>query len=477
MDLETYIICWILLSIGEIINTLKIRRLSRFYSAPRLIIILFVLAIASIQIVAPLVTPVTDDWLFYPWQTRQNTPGDYSDLELFAGHQQILMKYVLFITSYIPLIDAPLTGLVNLGFGAIGIALIIKSQIIFHGKKVSNVLIITLIVIAFSFKPLYMYFMATSLGSMLVIFLTGVYFLIKNSENKKVWKLAPILFLCPFAFSSGLAIVICELIEQSYKYLSRKFTQSDMKNSIIILFACLSSLLISQIIPNFRRNYNLLAGGSPESNIDGVFEVISNPINTLKFFLISIGNIFVPSSRFDPTAPLVAGFIFLVYLIFFLRKRVSNEIIVSILENKSCVLFGLVFIMMTLIARGTESSLGYTSAIAPRYITGSFVFTLGILVIISKVVDGQLKKYIFSWSLWLVIICVLISGLKTGLEWHSVRRNQTLILFRCIEESVNSDLEIGGKCFNLAKEIRNPVSDDIFEIELKNFAENGYLKR
>ena len=78
---------------------------------------------------------------------------------------------------------------------------------------------------------------------------------------------------------------------------------------------------------------------------------------------------------------------------------------------------------MTLVSRGTDSSLGYTSAIAPRYITGSFVFTLGVLVIISKVVDGKLRTSLFSWSLWLVIICVLSSGLKTGLEWHSVRRS------------------------------------------------------
>jgi hypothetical protein len=436
-----------------------------------------VLAIASLQIIAPIVTPVTDDWLFYPWQIRQNTPGNYSDLELFAGHQQILMKYVLYTSSFIPFMNAPVSGLVNLGFGAIGIAIIIKSQIIFHGKKVSNLLIIALIVVAFSFKPLYMYFMATSLGSMLVIFLMGVYLLIKNSREKKLRILVPVLFLCPFAFSSGLVIIICELIEQAYKYLSRKYKKTDIKNSIILIFTCVSSVCITHVIPGYQKNYNLLAGGAPTSITTGVFEVIDDPINAFKFFLISIGNIFVPSSRFDPTAPLIAGVIFLAYLLFFLWKKVSKEITTSILENKSCVLFGLVFILMTLVSRGTDSSLGYTSAIAPRYITGSFVFTLGVLVIISKVVDGKLRTSLFLWSLWLVIICVLISGLKTGLEWHSVRRSQTLTLSGCLEKSLSSHLEIGGKCFNLAKDIRNPVSDEIFVAQLKNFAENGYLKK
>ncbi len=465
------------MNIGEIINTLKIKRLIRYFYTPKSVFILFVLFIAFLQLITPIVTPVTDDWLFYPWQIRQNVPGNYSDLELFAGHQQILMKYVLYASSFIPFISAPVSGLVNLGFGAIGIALIIKSQIIFLGKKVSGLLIIALIVTSFSLKPLYMYFMATSLGSMLVIFLMGVYLFIKNSGKQRNWKLVPVLFLCPFAFSSGIVVIICELIEQSYRYLSHKYKKSDMKHSLILIFTCLSSVCLSHVIPGLQKNYNLLAGGAPTSNTTGVFEVIIDPISALKFVLISIGNIFVPSSRFDPVAPLVAGVIFLAYFTFFLYKKVSKEIMISIFENRSCILFGLMFILMTLISRGTDSSLGYTSAIAPRYITGSFVFTLGILVIISKVVDDKLKTSLFSWSLWIVIISVLFSGLKTGLEWHSVRRSQTLVLAECIEKSISSDLETGGKCFNLAKDVRNPVSDDIFVMQLKNFAENGYLGR
>jgi hypothetical protein len=459
------------------INTLKIKSLNRFYSTPRLIFIFFVLAIASIQIFAPLVTPVTDDWIFYPWQTRQTVPVNYSDFELFVGQQQILMKYVLFLTSYIPFLSAPFSGLVNLGFGAIGIALIIKSQIMFHGKKTPKLLVPALIVISFSFKPLYMYFMATSLGSMLSLFFMGIYLFIKNTKNKKKWILIPILFLSPFAFGSGLVIVICESIEQIYKYSCRKYTKLDIKNTFAIVFTCFLSVFLSQALPAYMKNYNLFVGGAPKSISVGIIGIFSNPVNAFKFILISIGNIFVPASRFDPIAPLIAGLIFLTYIMFFMHKKVSNKIIISIIENKSCVLSGLVFIIMTLIARGADSNLGYASAIAPRYITGSFVFTLGILVIISKVVNGNLKTIVFSWSLWLVIISVLISGFKTGLEWHSVRRSQTLILHRCVENSTRADIEIGGKCFNLAKNIRNPVSDEVFANELRNFARFGYLGR
>jgi hypothetical protein len=101
---------------------------------------------------------VTDDWIFYPWQTRQVSPGNLSDFELFIGQQQILVKYFLYFTSYIPFLAAPQTGIINLLFGASGTILLIKSQLNYIGKKVSFLFATAVIVVSFSFKPLYMYF-------------------------------------------------------------------------------------------------------------------------------------------------------------------------------------------------------------------------------------------------------------------------------------------------------------------------------
>ena len=135
---------------------------------------------------------------------------------------------------------------------------------------------------------------------------------------------------------------------------------------------------------------------------------------------------------------------------------------------------GVVFILLTLISRGVPSQQGFTSAIAPRYILGTFLFTVGILVILSKFVKGRRKQMAFNVFLYLVILSVFTSGMKTGSEWLSVRRNQTSMLAQCLNSSSKVDLLPGGKCFILGQTVRNPVNDQLFSEQLQNFKRNGY---
>ena len=129
---------------------------------------------------------------------------------------------------------------------------------------------------------------------------------------------------------------------------------------------------------------------------------------------------------------------------------------------------------MTLISRGVPSAQGYTAAAAPRYILGSFVFTLGMLVILSKSVKNIDENYRFSIFLLIVTFAVIMSGVKTGSEWLSVRRSQTISLVECLNSSSLEALKPGGPCFVIATNIRNPVSDDILSKQLTNFNENRY---
>ena len=435
--------------------------------------LVFVLGMIYLQFSYALLTPVTDDWIFYPWQTRQVAPGSYSDLELFIGQQQILVKYVLYLSSYIPFLEAPRTGFVNITFGAIGIIILIKSQLIFLSKKASFPLVTAVVVVSFSFKPLYMYFMATSLGSALALFLIGLYFYIKNSNNPNSWMLLPILFFSPFTFGTGLLIVICEVIEIIYRtYETRKIENRLRTVSLIITISL--SIFLSQILPKITQNYNELVGGAPAPVGSGLIEVFTDPINSIKFLTISAGNIFVPSSRFDPIAPSVAGCIFLIICFFFLQKSGYRRIFKPILVNRSCLMAGVVFILLTLISRGVPSQQGFTSAIAPRYIFGTFLFTLGFLVILAKFVKGRRMQLAFNVFLYLVILSVFTSGIKTGSEWLSVRWNQTGMLAQCLNSSSKADLLPGGKCFVLGQTVRNPVNDQIFSEQLQNFKRNGY---
>jgi len=433
----------------------------------------FVSGMIILQISYPLITPVTDDWIFYPWQIRQVSPGKYSDLELFIGQQQILVKYILYLTSYLPFLEAPRTGLVNIAFGATGIILLIRSQFIFLSKKANFPLVTAVVIVSFSFKPLYMYFMATSLGSMLALFLIGLYFMIKNSQAPRSWRLLPILFLSPFTFGAGLIIVICELIEIIYLVCrKREFTEKIKTFTFVSLISL--SIFVSQILPDITQNYNELVGGAPAPVGRGAIELFLDPINSMKFLVISAGNIFVPSSRFDPIAPFVAGCFFLFACIYFLRKTPNKDIFDGVLLNKSCLLAGAIFILLTLISRGAASQQGFTAAIAPRYLLGSFIFTMGVLIIISKVIDDRKRHLRLNIFLLVLALSVLVSGVKTGSEWLSVRRAQTTVLSQCLDSSSEADLVAGGKCFLLGEVVRNPVSDQIFSEQLRNFKSNGY---
>ena len=67
----------------------------------------------------------------------------------------------------------------------------------------------------------------------------------------------------------------------------------------------------------------------------------------------------------------------------------------------------------------------------------------------------------------------LISGLKTGLEWHSIRYRQSQILIECAEanDSLATKFVEGQPCFTLAYENSMSPSKDYFKLELGNFIE------
>jgi hypothetical protein len=281
------------------------------------------------------------------------------------------------------------------------------------------------------------------------------------------------LFLSPFTFGAGLIIVICELIEIIYLFFRKKEFIEKIKTFALISTMAIS-IFISQILPNITKNYNELVGGAPAPVGRGLIDFLSDPINSIKFVIISAGNIFVPSSRFDPIAPFIAGCFFLISCFLFLRKAQYRDIIDGVLLNKSCLLAGMIFIMLTLVSRGATSQQGFVAALAPRYLLGSFIFTLGVLIILSKAIDGSKKQLGLNVFLLVISLSVLVSGLKTGSEWLSVRRAQTNMLSQCLNSSSEADLVSGGKCFLLGEKVRNPVSDQIFSEQLRNFKTNGY---
>jgi hypothetical protein len=263
------------------------------------------------------------------------------------------------------------------------------------------------------------------------------------------------------------------MIEQVYRMYKRNMVYTRLKLAAIGATSILA-VSIAQVVPALTKNYNFSVGGIPNSPLSGVVESLIYPINTFKFLAIIVGNIFVPSSRFDPVLPLIAGVIFLLVSLVIVLKVPMNGTIGTLLENKNCLLAGVLFILLTLIARGVPSAQGFSAASAPRYICGTFIFIIGMLILVAdrlKSLDSQIFSRLF---LIFVIISVFVSGAKTGSEWLSVRNTQTAKLLECLQARPASELKIGDKCFNLADPVRNPVSDELLLLQLKNFRNYGY---
>jgi hypothetical protein len=315
--------------------------------------------------------------------------------------------------------------------------------------------------------------MATSLGSMQAIFFIGLYFYIKNSTNPTSWALLPILFLSPFTFGTGLIIVICEVLEQSFRLYKRKVIYTKIKFTMLSI-AMMCSVFLAQILPSVTKNYNFLVGGIPQSPVAGLIESLVHPVDSLKFILIMTGNIFVPSSRFDPFLPLIAGSIFLTICMFVMASITIRGTFNSVLENRNCVLAGSLFILLTLVARGVPSAQGFTAGTAPRYISGSFIFTVGMLTLLAERFSKVKKQSLVNAFFLSIIILVLLSGIKTGSEWLTVRNTQTKLLLNCLNSHASIANRKDGICFELAQPVRNPVTDEKFTIQLDNFSKEGY---
>ena len=212
------------------------------------------------------------------------------------------------------------------------------------------------------------------------------------------------------------------------------------------------------------------SGFSMDKNIGNIFNILKHPVGSLLYLLTLIGNIFVPASRFEPTFPIITGSLFIIISLWVLLKNRSKLRIDDILLNKNCTLGGLIFISILFLFRYSGDTSDIQAVAAPRYVTGSLIFIIGILGLVQKV--GTNRKII---TLFLLTTCALtlISGLKTGLEWHSTRYRQSQILVNCAE--ANSSLETkfveGQRCFTLAYENSMSPSKNYFKSELKDFVE------
>jgi hypothetical protein len=131
--------------------------------------------------------------------------------------------------------------------------------------------------------------------------------------------------------------------------------------------------------------------------------------------------------------------------------------------NRSCLMGGLIYAASLYLFRYTDENNGLIGIAAPRYVTGTIIIVLACTVLIAKFSSSnkQLNSIFVFFS-----ICVLITGLKTGLELHSVRLSQSQEIMKCVKEE---EFNLESSCYKIAKESSMTPSSNFFDLELKKF--------
>jgi hypothetical protein len=418
----------------------------------------------------PILWPFADDWLIIGWNSREKSLFNSDSIQLVNGHQVFLSKALIHVLGYISASNIQLISLITIVMGFVGIIFLVKSQIIFLGERANLIFILSILLIACNYKQMQNFFMPMCNGWMMAIFFIGIYYWLKQISEfyTKKYLIAIPVILAPLTIGLGLILPVIELIENIYKIIKRKKYLVKFSNQVFLLFVSLSSIIFFFAVPLLIPEDS--SGFSQDKNFYNIFNILLHPIGSSLYFLTLIGNIFVPASRFEPTLPVLTGSAFAIISLWIILKNRSKIRFEDILFNKNCTLGGFIFMIILFLFRYSGNPSDIQVVAAPRYVTGSLIFIIGILGLIQKV--GNNKKFIAIFLL-VTSSLTLISGLKTGLEWHSTRYRQSQILIKCAEskDSIATKFVEGQPCFTLAYENSMSPSKDYFKLQLGKFIE------
>jgi hypothetical protein len=128
---------------------------------------------------------------------------------------------------------------------------------------------------------------------------------------------------------------------------------------------------------------------------------------------------------------------------------------IQILKNQTPSLGALIFILMLVVFRGLNDQGSLNEAVASRYVMGTSLLIFGLFVLILEKQNKKFKVRIAFMIICLVLVCS-VSGLKTGLEWLSVRSLQTTALRACLENPIVNPVD----CLQVAESVEEGGSND-----------------
>jgi hypothetical protein len=432
------------------------KRINAYSVALTLIILQFIFLTREF-VRNPIRTPVTDDWLYLNIGTHKTNLFSADSFELINGHQQILVKSFVWLLGLLPGLYFSYVWYLNATFAFLGIYLLISSQITLLQRRIHLRHVLISVVILCNFKPLYLYMSVTGTGLCLTILFFGIYYYASNKFSVKNARVIQTIcaFLAPFATGFGISLAVAHLIRLFYSWVQNGSLRISKKKTLEILVPFVG-LTVSYILPTI---YNVLNPRSPESStskLNDIFDLIRNPIRSVFFTFGLLGSTITPSSQFDPLAAVIAGVLIFVlitlnlFLLFSLR-----EFIDKVMMNQTPLLAALIFILMLIVFRGSNGQESLNEAVAPRYVMGTSLLIFSFFVLILGKQNKQFNSRVTLVILSLVLVCSL-SGLKTGLEWLSVRYLQSSVLIACLENQIANPVS----CLQFAKPIEEGGSND-----------------
>ena len=390
--------------------------------------------LTCLYITNPIRTPVTDDWLYLAIGSHDISIFRQDSLELINGHQQILVKIVVWILGFIPGLYYSYIWVVNSSFAFLGIYLLIISQINFWGKKTSFSRIIILVMILCNFKPLYLYMSFTGTGLCLTLFFIGIYYYAGSKSPTKKFKCMQdcCAFLAPFATGFGISLAIAHLVQLFFQ-MKRGFSLKSSKYGAIRFLLIGFSLMFAYVLPLVYKITNPRSPGDGATRIDNIIQLIIDPISSIRFVSGLLGSALVPSSRFEPWLPITLGVILLALIVFtFYHYFTLRTFFQTILLNGTPFIAAASFILMLLVFRGLGSEGSVNESLAPRYVMGTSLLLFSLACLLFQVTDS-IRKLHYVPSILIFLMMFSASGVKTGLEWLSVRSQQTVSLYSCLE--------------------------------------------
>jgi hypothetical protein len=389
-----------------------------------LIIIAWSLPLIFLQIFRPIKFPFADDWLLIKYLIHSQNSGVSGLLEPINGHQMAFTKSLLWTLGNIPLNPVQLVAASSFAFLIAALIMFLKSSEIYLAKKNSNALILVSLTALFSYKSMQNYFMPICAGWIHALFFVSLFHYAKNRKDSRNIMLTSIaICLAPLTIGLGLCVPLAQISE--FFYLVFK-SRSRIKLLAIYYFTLsIFIILMSYLLPKVIYAPTRIDTASQSLHRVGITAIFKSAFALL-------GSASVPASRFDAWLPPLMGLIVFLFYISLLIHAFSTPFLADdVARNRIPLLTGIFFIILVIAMRTSNDINGLLTAAAPRYVTGTSIFIFSLILIGNKININDFQKKTFL----ILGIMMILSGLKTGVEWSGVRYSQSQSLVHCVDSN------------------------------------------